>query len=190
MAYPYTPAFVAFCGGAPVEELAAEFKIPIESLKAKIRQEGWRLLANRMSGRITVDWTPNDAALVKCEENRAQNYRMAAELREHLKEMIAHLRAGTLRIKKQFHHRGQVIEAEVEPGPGDWLNIATYARTIADMTYRALGDHGANGGYKADASPEKAPPAPPVTIVMPSAVALPRPLRSLPGANDAQGSQN
>ena len=65
MAYPYTAAFVAYCGGAPVEELAAEFNIPIKSLQSKIRQEGWRALANRLAGRIPTDQSPHDETLAK-----------------------------------------------------------------------------------------------------------------------------
>jgi hypothetical protein len=174
MAYPYTPAFVAFCGGTPVDEIAAEFKIPIESLKAKMWQEGWRGLANRMAGRITVDLVPHDAALSKCERNRAKNYEAAVKLREHLTEILEHLRAGTLRIKKVFHYQGRTIEHAAQPGPADWVCIANYAMAIANMTYRALGDCVGNGGYKADVSPGAAPPVSPMTIVLPAAVANPR----------------
>ena len=175
MAYPYTPAFVAFCGGAPIEEIAEKFNIPIKSLQSKIRQEGWRALANRLCGRISTDWTPYEDVLAKIEANRAKNYETAAKLREHLTDMVGHLHAGTLRIKKLFQHQGRVVEHEVSPGPADWLNIATYARTIADMSYRALGDHVANGGYKADAS--AATPPPPL-----------RSLLSCPGPSPSRGT--
>jgi hypothetical protein len=179
MAYSYTPAFVAFCGGAPPGEIAEEFKIPLKSLQAKIRQEGWRGLANRMWGRIPADAGPNDGALDRIEANRAKNYEIAAKLREHVIEMVIALRAGTLRIKKQFQHKGQIVEYEAEPGPADWLNIATYARTVFDLTYRALGDFGANGGYKADASPGTPPPAQPIAVFLPAAIARPREERSV-----------
>lgn len=36
MAYPYTAAFIGFTRGVPVEDLAAEFKIPISALREKI----------------------------------------------------------------------------------------------------------------------------------------------------------
>jgi hypothetical protein len=179
MAYSYTPAFVAYCQGAPVEEIAAELKIPVTSLQAKIRQEGWRGLANRMSGRIPADAGPNDDALNRIEANRAKNYEIAAKLREHVIEIVIALRAGTLRMKKQFQHKGQIVEYEAKPGPAEWLNIATFARTVFDLTYRALGDFGANGGYKADASPGTPPPAQPISIILPAAIARPREERSV-----------
>ncbi len=181
MSYPYTPAFVAFCGGAPLEEIAHEFNIPIESLKAKIRQDAWRSLANRISGRIAVEVTSHDEALNKIETNRAKNYETAAKLRDHAIEIIHCLRAGTLRIKKRFQQKGQLVEQEVEPGPADWLSIATYLRTVTDMTYRALGDFQAQGGKAVQDAPAgtPSPPAPPITIVLPSAVARPRQERGL-----------
>jgi hypothetical protein len=180
MAFPYTPAFVAYCQGAPVEEIAAEFKVPVKSLQAKIRQEGWRSLANRMSGCIPADAGLNSDALNRIEANRAKNYETAAKLREHVIEMVIALRAGTLRIKKQFQHKGQIVEYEAEPGPADWLNIATYARIISDMTYRAIGDSQAQGKPGQDASAGALnPPAPPLTIILPSVIARPRFERSV-----------
>jgi hypothetical protein len=175
MAYNYTGAFCGFIRGATPGEIAEEFKIPLKSLTAKIRQEGWRGLANRMAGRIAADSTPTDDALSRIEANRAKNYEIAAKLREHVIEMVIALCAGTLRIKKQFQYKGQIVEYEAEPGPADWLNIAAYARTAFDLTYRSLGDFGANGGYKADASPGTPPPAQPMTtIVLPSVISRPR----------------
>jgi hypothetical protein len=179
MAYSYTPAFVAYCQGAPPEEIAEAFKVPIKSLLAKIRQEGWRGLANRMAGRFSADSTPNDDALNKIEANRAKNYALAAKLREDLIEIIERLCAGKLRIKKHFQHKGQIVEYEAEPTIADRVNLANYARTIADLTYRALGDHIANGGFRADASPETPPPATPAIIVLPSVIARPRGERSV-----------
>jgi hypothetical protein len=179
MAYSYTPAFVAFCGGAPLDEIAEEFNIPIGSLTAKVRNEGWRGLANRIAPRFGPDTSPADDILDKIEANRAKNYEAAAKLREHAVTIIKALCAGTLRIKKQFQHKGQVIEYEAEPGPSDWLSIATYLRTIADMTYRALGDHEANGRYRADAGPGGSTPAPSIEIVLPDAIAKPREQRQI-----------
>jgi len=181
MAYSYTPAFVAFCEGAPPEEISEVFHIPLKSLQAKMRQEGWLGLANRMMGRVVPDMTPNDDALAKCLANRAKNYENAAKLRDHAVVIIEALRAGTLRIKKQFQSKGQIVEYQAVPGPSDWLNIASYLRTIADMTYRALGDFQAQvkPGQDAPAGAQTPPPAPAVTIILPSAIARPREERGI-----------
>jgi len=179
MAYPYTPAFVAFCQGAPAEEISAVFNIPLKSLQAKMRQEGWQTLASRVAGSIMVNRTPNDEALSKCDENRAKNYEIASNLRDELGKIIENLAAGTLKIKKLWHNKGEVVEYLAEPTMADLLNIATFARTIHDMTYKALGDTVANGGYKADVNPGTTPPTPPITIILPDAIARPRTQRTV-----------
>src|SRR5262249_43722304 len=139
MAYLYTPAFVAYCKGASAEEIAREFEIPIESLKAKMRQEGWRTLANRLAPQEATNPRASERILDKIEANRAANYETAARLRNDLEKIVEALLNGTLRIKRQWQFRGKVIEYDAEPTIADRLNIANYARTIADLTYRALG---------------------------------------------------
>jgi hypothetical protein len=179
MAYAYTPAFVAFCFGTSAEEISKSFNIPIKSLKAKMRQESWLKLAERLTARTMPEPALHESILDKIETNRAKNYEIAAELRIHLAKIIEALRDGKLRIKKHFHHKGQIVKYEAEPSPADCLAIVTYARTIADMTYRALGDHEGNGGYMADASPGTPPPTPPITIVLPTVIAKPREQRQI-----------
>ena len=126
MAYPYTPAFVAFCQGAPAEEISAVFNIPLKSLQAKMRQESWQTLANRMAGSITMDRTPNDEALAKCEENRAKNYEIASKLRDELGKTIENLARRFENQKSCGCNKGG--SCRVSDGAGamaDLLNIAT-----------------------------------------------------------------
>jgi len=174
MAYSYTPAFVAYCKGAPIEEISAEFNIPIGSLKSKMRQEGWKSLADSLLDQNGP--VPGNAAeaLVRIEANRAKNYETATTLRDALDRTLAQLELGSLRVKKYWQHKGQIVEYDAEPSIADVLNIAVFARTVADLTYRALGDTVANGGHKADASPGTTPPTPPITIVLPDVIARPR----------------
>src|SRR5262245_8313741 len=169
MAFPYTPAFLAFCRGAPVEEIATKFSIPIESLKAKMRQEGWRTLANRLVSKGVPEQPPSERILEKIEANRAANYETAADLRRDATKIIEALLNGTLRIKKQWQYGGKVIEYEAEPTIADRLDLANYAKEIADLTYRALGDHGANGCHREDvAAGAPPPPCPAVTVILPA----------------------
>ena len=179
MAYSYTPAFVAYCGGASLEEIAGELKIPLKSLRAKARQEGWLSLLERMAGRIAPEYSPNTDALDKIEANRWENFKVASKLFDDLKTIVAALAAGTLRFKRVIN--GTIVECE--PTPNDRLTIASYARTVTEMTYRALGDHAANGGRIADASPGNTPAASPITIILPEAIALPREQRGEPTAS-------
>src|ERR1035441_6862127 len=72
--------------------------------------------------------------------------------------------------------------------PADWVNIATYAQTVAQGTYRALGDFQAQDkpGQDAAGGQAQAPQGPAITIILPSVVALPRSQRGLPTANEGQ----
>jgi hypothetical protein len=124
--------------------------------------------------------------------NNTSYYLLPPVLREHLMHIVKALRAGTLRIKKVLHYRGQTIEYLAKPGPAEWLSIATYATTVANLTYRALGGFGALGGYTADVTAGTPAPAPPVTIVLPGVVARPRAERCLETQSQVvdQGDQN
>lgn len=181
MAYKYGPALVAFSKGTPTEEIAEVFKIPIDSLKAKIREEGWNSLVNELNVPNFSCPKQTEEALKKCEENRHKNYEIASKLRDDAKQIIEGLLAGTLRIKKQFHNRGQIVEFEAEPTLADRVNLATYVRTITDLTYRALGDMAVNGG---PGELLTLPAPPPVTIILPTAVAAPRQERVVSAAID------
>lgn len=179
MAYFYTPAFVAYCKGAPVEEIATQFSIPLDSLKAKMRAEGWKTLAGVLFGNDGPLPAHTADALARIEANRTKNYELAVKLRDNLRVVLDALCAGTLRIKKLFNYKGTATEYDAPLTISDLVNLATYAHTIHEMTYRALGDHGANGG-KADTTAAAAPPAPAMTIILPAAIALPRDQRQGP----------
>jgi hypothetical protein len=171
MAYRYTPAFVAYCKGAPAEEIAAAFKIPLKSLKAKMREEGWRGLAEKLMEQIPVPSRRDEQALAKCEANRVKNLQMADALREDLIRTLNHLRDGTLRIGKQWHNRGAVVEYAAEPTIADRVALANYATMIANLTYRALGDVSPSDPAAPAGAP---PPPPPITVILPALVAQPR----------------
>ena len=190
MAYNYTSAFVAFCKGAPAEEISIELNIPIGSLKSKMRQEGWKSLADSLLGQNGP--VPGNAgeALARIEANRAKNFEAAAKLRDELGKIIDQLLAGTLRIQKRFHYKGGIVECEAQPSLADLVQLATYARMVHDMTYRALGDIGANGGHKADVTAGTQPPACPITIVLPEAISMPRTERAARAKERLLAAQN
>lgn len=74
------------------------------------------------------------------EKNRAKNFEMAELLRDRLMHDFLALRQGTLRVERAVSSRGQVVHVEVEPGPQDLVALANAAKSVAEITYRALGD--------------------------------------------------
>jgi hypothetical protein len=139
-----------------------------------MRQEGWQGLADALIGQTGPVPRNTADALARIEANRAKNYEMAAKLAKELDRILDRLAAGTLRIKKRFQYKGQVVECDAEPSIADFVQLATYMRMVHDMTYRALGDIVANGGHKADAAAGAQPPSLPIEIILPKEIALPR----------------
>ena len=176
-------AFTAFCNGTPEEEIAQIFQIPLNRLKVKILDEGWRTLRTKLPlatlpNREPVSTLPAEvsAKLEVIEDNRKANLAAFSKLRDHLLEVVTALKDGRLKLEKQFNFKGNIVRAEVNPGPSDWVNIATYAQTIAQGTYRALGDFQGQEkpGQDALAGQATMPQAPAITIILPGVIAAPR----------------
>lgn len=175
-AYNWEAAFVAYCNGAPEDEISQLFDIPLTSLRKRMARDGWAGLRNKLP--LAQDKLPLpakvNAKLEAIEENRRVNLDAFVKLREHAVEMVTALRDGRLKVQKQFHNKGLVVTTEAAPGPGDWLNIATYLRMISEGTYRALGDFQAQEKSGQDTGAAAVPAAPAITIILPHAIAAPR----------------
>ena len=186
--YQWQAAFVAYCNGVPEDEICAVFSIPDATLRERMRTEQWSQLRTKMplvtigenASGAPMQLAPQmEAKFALIQENRTANLKVFAELREHLVEMVTALRTKALKFEKQFHNKGMVVRADVEPSAADWVNIATYARTVADGTYRALGDFQGQEKASQDAGANpQTPVAPAITIILPAAIAQPRSLRS------------
>jgi hypothetical protein len=197
--YPWQAAFVAYCNGTAENEIAQVFDIPFDSLKQHMSAEGWAALRTRLPLVTTRAGSENalslrgtnglpaeiEAKLAVIQENRTKNLAVFSDLRDRLIERLTAWKAGTLRIEKSWNNKGVVVTHEAAPGPGDWVNIATFAQTIAQGTYRALGDFQAQDkpGQDAVGGQLVAPQAQAITIILPVSVALPRAER---GISEAQ----
>jgi hypothetical protein len=161
-----------------------------------VSEEGWHVLKTKVqrsavqlwqevpeTGRSAVATIPSkvEAKLALIADNRQKNYEAACKLRDHALSILDKLGKGELQFEKVFNSKaGGVVRAVIGPSSGDWVNIATYLRTIADLTYRALGDMAEKGpdGTGTSAGPN-APGAPAITIILPGAIAAPRAEREI-----------
>lgn len=186
-AYPWQAAFVAYCNSAPEDEISQIFSIPLPALKERMTKENWHklredVLVNALAKADSRLPTKVEARLAIIQANRDENLKAFTKLREHALEMIGALAERRLKLEKQFFapKLGTVVRADVDPGPGDWVNIATYLRTIAEGTYRALGDTAPGEKAGSDAPAGTQLPQPPaITIILPGAIASPREDRRL-----------
>lgn len=185
-AYNWAAMFVAYCNSCPLDEIAQVYGVELITLQQRVAREDWAKL-RASSPMIASDSqamiASPSAGLLKLkiiEENRQKNLAVFVELRDHLVEIVSKLKNGTLKMEKFFNNAkgGFVIREEAEPSPGDMVNIATYARTIADGTYRALGDFQAQEKAGQDSpAGQAAPPA--ITIILPGVISAPRDQRNI-----------
>lgn len=190
--------FTAYCNGAPLEDIAAIYDAPLEMLQQRATKENWK--ANRLSlalvnnadtaltatdkhGRSALDLTPEDVKTRAAEviTNRKKHLHLASLLYDDALEVITKLRDGTLKLEKQFHNKGFIVRAEVDPTMADRIQIANYVQTIANVSYRALGDL-ASTDKASDPGATGQVQAPAITIILPMAVAQPREERELKDA--------
>jgi len=196
--YNWSAAFAAYCRGTDIEEIGEVFGIPKHLVIARSSEERWPALKADLLNECRAVALANaevpetggapkiglPAKLAAKQEllqrNRERSYQEACTLRDHLLEVITALRDGTLELEKVFCQKGVIVRAKVKPGPGDWLNLASYARTVAELAYRSLGDAPSDGkdpSSTAAAAPGAGPPG--ITIILPNVIARPRAERCL-----------
>lgn len=182
--YNWTAAFVAFCNAVPLEEISAVFSIPVDTLENKIRTESWQKLRTKLppsealvpvnsESRLPAVPDDREAKLAALQENRNKNLAVFSALRDDLVELVTRLRDSTLQVERQWHNRGLVTRAMVDLSISDRVNLAVYAKTVAEGTYRALGDFAAAEKAGQDAVVGQAA-APAITIILPGVIAAPR----------------
>jgi hypothetical protein len=179
--YNYGLAFVEFARGISLEDVSNTLNIPIKTLRTHARQNGWRKLADTLASRLAESSTTPKAEreMERVRENRERNYQTARKLQDDVDRTVDALLDGTLRVGKVLSNGQQVF---VLPSIKDRLELASYAKHVAELSYRALGD--------ALPSPERETahqPMPTVQINLPAAVAMPRQLRALPETAEGAG---
>jgi uncharacterized protein (DUF1800 family) len=178
MSTPYNraAAFLAFARGTTIDDISQALAIPLDTLKGWIRNEGWPKLAGDLlpatvtaSAPATVGATPAAKAerdLAKIQANRARNLEIAQKFQDDLLRLVQKLQDGTLKVEKVL---STGLKVEHALGLRERVDLATYAKNVAEMSYRALGD------VQASREPKGLPTqAATVNIILPAQVAAPR----------------
>lgn len=168
---PFQAAFLSYCRGYPLGEIALFYGIPLVDLEKRALDEHWAQLAGEIKVPAAKGTRAGDMAVIneRLEQNRTTNYRMFCKLRDVLVQKIGELQEGTLKVERLFHDKksGAVVSGWAEPGPSDLVSLATAAKTVAEGTYRALGDMVA----AEDKSQRSLAPAVGITVLIPGIVA-------------------
>lgn len=195
----WAAAFTAFVGGSTLDEIAAVYDMPLDTLRRRSIDEKWSVMKGKIleqskalvvtdSGPMTQLEANNQllppevrARLALIKHNREVQYQRAVKMGEELDDILQKIRAGTYRVGKHISvPKVGPVWVEAAPGPADLVNIATYARTLADLAYRALGDAAADGQERrAEVSATNSPQSA-ITIILPAAIGAPRGERVLP----------
>lgn len=178
MSTPYNraAAFTAFCRGEELEAISLALAIPLDTLKDWARSEGWRRLAVELqpNSMPTMPEAKAEKDIVKIQANRDKNLAIADQLREVLARTVTKLHQGSMKIRRMTS-KGQMVE--LEPTFKDLRDLAAFAKDVAELGYRALGDQpqpqreGEGAGAVAGGGQ--------ITIVLPGPVALPRQERAI-----------
>lgn len=170
--YNRAAAYEEFRSGGQLEDISLALAIPIHELKRWAREENWVALTRRSAGAVVPlneDGATAERAKERIKANREKNLLIAQKLQEDLLEVIEKLRAGTLKVKKVFAN-GMAVD--LDPGLRDRGDLALYAKNVAELSYRALGD--VTESAKNPPSDPAASSAGQITIILPPAVASPR----------------
>ncbi len=169
MAYNRTAAFVEFCKGTPLEQIAHALAIPISNLRIWRRDEDWDSLGNAATTQALALALPQTGEQqARIQANREKNLVIAGKMQEDLLEVISKLRDGSLKVTKVFANGTSV---QLDPTIRDRCDLALYAKNVADVSYRALGDVESS---KNPQGGDSAPSAGQITIFMPAILAAPR----------------
>lgn len=176
----YVEAFAAYVRGKSPEEISETYAIPKAALHKRMMDDNWAALKTIMVG-VPVVRRPDlhpmaEARLQLIEEHRMVVLGNARRLQEHLSKTLQVLADGGLKVTKtQLNAKtGNWATTQVDPSTGDLVNLATYAKLVAELGYRALGDlaGGEKGSPDAPAGPGSQSPA--VTIILPGSIGRPR----------------
>lgn len=161
--------FAAWVKGATMEQIAAQWGVPIAEIQALAETHEWYDLRQTMLPAVRG---PRELGVARNSvdeimANRTENMRMFSTLRDSLIDKLVQLKNGKLRVERIIGTKDGPIVCDQAPTPSDYSSFASAAKIISEGTARCLGDHQANETSKG-ASANGA--AMEVTVLLPAAV--------------------
>lgn len=123
--------------------------------------------------------------LAQIRDHRDSNFQAAQAMQDDLMQDLLALREGRLKSRRLFFSSktNTVTEHVTDLTWDDKVKLATFAKLVADLGYRALGDVVPAEG-KSDQGPgAQAQPSQAITIILPAVIQKPREEREMPRLN-------
>jgi hypothetical protein len=167
-----TAAFIEYSRGTALEDIAHALAIPLDALMRWSHEDKWSLMVPKLPVAILPRaGAEAERAMERIRVNREKNLLVAIQLQEDLTNVVTKLLDGSLKIEKVFANGSRAI---LDPGVADRQGIALYAKHVAELSYRALGDVESTRGVSEGGGSQVGQ----ITIILPGAVAAPREKRS------------
>lgn len=174
----YAAAFLLFCKGMSLKEIADEFGMRYGALLDKARAEDWELLAKKQTSLVAPpprpDIAPVSAALVEKKAaailaNREESAALATDLRKDIRKVLTAYQADNAFLR-----------------PDDILTLAKAEKLLQEISMVALGDEFVSKTPQGGAGGGGGGGMPPIVINLPAAVAAPRQPRAVVPADDTE----
>jgi len=137
---PWAAIYSGYVSGMSPRQLAANYNVPLKLIKHRIRSEQWAFLAENLPAKTKPPPGAGFARETVAWQNREANYAMFELLRQGLSKRLTALANDELKIETVKATREGVQVVESEPTPRDLQQLASAAKTLAEGSYRALGD--------------------------------------------------
>lgn len=178
--YNWCGAFVEYCRGSSLDDVAAIHEIPLPTLRARADADSWEL--NRLKAVSTfkkLDATPYlkpddiEKRQAISREVRAETIEIAKLLMKDARRVAESIAEDGGTTERQWQFQGQVIRADIPMTSSEKLQFATYVQSLANTIYSALGES-QGGGRPSEGGNMQTSNQPHVTIVLPGVIGAPR----------------
>jgi len=160
----FTAAFLLFCKGMSLPEIAEQFEISLPTLVKRARSEDWEMLA-RNGGAIVAP--PPKPEIVSVTETQIVQKQQAIEAnRKDILQSAQSLRTNIDKVLAVYQTENAILV------PGDILTMAKALKLVAEASMLALGDDLVT--KQVPANQARGNPQAGIHIHLPSVVAAPR----------------
>lgn len=163
----WSAAFLEYLNGSSFADISSLLCIPLHRITRRARDERWAKLVTKLTPpALDSPGDDREKTIERIQQNRERNFASAQKLQADVVEQVDKLREGSLIVKRQTA-TGQTIE--LPAGLKERVDLANYARTVAELSYRALGDGLPGHGTGAITNEHGA-----ITVIIPDVIAAPR----------------